>query len=215
MLKPSEPRKLVSQHIPRLGPSKPRGEFNRILRNTGTRRECINGIHETNALNLLKRLPENGEAFHFVISRYFEPCDLIPAVRILSDPAVIKTLTVTTLGLNVDNVATIAAGMHQGKVLDCTILVSQFFRRMNPETYNFLVQEIRGRGGHVGFGNNHTKIMLFEMSDGNHYSIEGSGNIRACSAIEQFMMVNDKTVYDFHREWILEFMKEVTIDGTR
>ena len=176
------------------------------LRRKALKRTCLDARHIKNALQHLGHLPGPGESLHFIVDGTFTPCSLIPTIRQMSHPAIINQLTVTTLGLNRDNATTIAAGLFQGKVKKCDILVSTYFRNLDGSDFEYVKQTIEEQGGRVYAMRTHCKMILLEMSDGNWYTIEGSGNLRACSMIEQFCMTNDRDLLLFHRNWLSEYM---------
>lgn len=179
---------------------------NLLHRRKSTKRTTLDARQIENAIEQIVTLPLPGESLHFIVDGRFEPCDLIPATRRLSDPAIIKRLDITTLGANADNVECIARGMDQGKIQQCLILVSGYYCRIAGPEFQFLKGEIESRGGKVHAMGTHAKIMLMEMSDGNFYTIEGSGNLRSCGSIEQFVMTNDRDLLMFHRKWIEDYV---------
>ena len=173
-----------------------------------TKREYRDCRRCRNAIEQIITLPKPGESLHFIVDGLYEPVNLIPAVRFLSKPALIKKLTITTLGLNRDNVELIAYGMDQGKILDCSIITSHAFKELDWDEYAYLKAEIQDkRGGRVNGVRSHCKLMLLEMSDGNWYTIEGSGNMRSCQSIEQFVMTNDEGLLKFHRGWLESYLE--------
>lgn len=170
------------------------------------KRALIDARREKNAIEHIIQLPDENESLHFVIDGRFEPCDLIPATRRLSDPAVIDDLVITTLGLNSDNIATIARGLDQGKIKRATVIVSHYFKKAEPALYEMLRSEIEPRGGKVYGLRTHSKLILMEMSDGRCFTIEGSGNLRSCKSVEQFCFSNDRDLLSFHRTWLADFI---------
>lgn len=54
------------------------------------------------------------------------------------------------------------------------------------------------------FANSHSKIMSFKTKAGNHYTVEGSGNLSYNSRIEQYIIDNDEGLFDFTKNWIQE-----------
>lgn len=176
-------------------------------RRNALKRSFLDGRRCSKAMEQLIKLPGPGESLHFIVDGLFEPCDLIPATRRLSDPATIKRLDITTLGLNNDNTELIARGIDEGKIGDCLILTSQYFFSVEKPDFQFLKSEImEKRGGWVASMRTHAKLMLMEMTDGNFYTIEGSGNLKSCQSIEQFVMTNDRDLLLFHRTWIEEYI---------
>lgn len=212
MLKRTTPPKLTvgAHHIqPATVVSKVRADRipdNLALRRRAIKRQVLDARQMRNAVEHIRELPRPGESLHFIVDGRFEPCDLIPATRLLSDPAIIKRLEVSTLGLNSDNVACIARGIDQGKILSASILVSHYFKSAEPAEYEYLRSEIESRNGRVHAVRTHAKLILMETTNGHYYTIEGSGNLRACRSIEQFVMTNDRELLQFHRGWIDEYL---------
>jgi hypothetical protein len=54
------------------------------------------------------------------------------------------------------------------------------------------------------FASSHSKIMSFKTAKGNHYTVEGSGNLSYNSRIEQYIIDNDKKLFEFTKQWIYE-----------
>lgn len=50
----------------------------------------------------------------------------------------------------------------------------------------------------------HTKIILMKTTRGNHYVVEGSGNMSQNGQYEQYIFENNKPVYEFHKDWMEE-----------
>lgn len=170
------------------------------------RREFVDARHEKNAIEHVISLPKKDESLHLIVDGRFEPCDIIPATRRMSDPATIKSLTVTTLGLNEDNVAQICRGIDAGKIGTATIIVSHYFRGAERPLYEWMKTEVEQRGGRVRGLRTHAKIMLMEMTDGNWYSVEGSANLRSCKSVEQMVITNSQPLLEFHQAWIEDFI---------
>ena len=148
-----------------------------LARTRAKRRAFVDGRREQIAIEHILKLPDEGETLHLIIDGRFQPCDVIPATRRLSDPATIKNLTVTTLGLNEDNVGTICRGMDAGKIGTATVIVSHYFRGAERPLFEWMKLEIENRGGRVRGLRTHSKIMLMEMTDGRCFRIGLSGFI--------------------------------------
>ena len=177
-----------------------------LHRRRAARRLLIDARREKNALEHILTLPDAGESLHFIIDGRFEPCDLIPATRRLAHPARIKRLEITTLGFNADNIACLTAGMDQGKIENVLLVCSHYFQKADASLFALMQQEITKRGGKVYGLRTHTKLILMEMTDGRHFTIEGSGNLRACRSIEQFVFTNDRDLLLFHRHWLNDYI---------
>ena len=170
------------------------------------RRSFVDARREQNAIEHAIKLPQQEETLHLIIDGRFQPCDLIPAMRRLSDPATIENLYVMTLGLNEENTGTICRGIDAKKIKTATIITSHYFRGAERPLFNWTKTEIENRGGRVFGLRTHAKIMLMEMTDGQCYSIEGSGNLRSCKSVEQMQITNSRPLFEFHQAWIEDFI---------
>lgn len=59
------------------------------------------------------------------------------------------------------------------------------------------------------FVNSHAKISAIKTERGNHYIIEGSGNYSYNGRIEQYVIDNDKELFNFTENWIQEMKKSM------
>lgn len=210
MLKPTLPQlKSADQSKPERSRRKRRSDrlpADVAMRRKAARRSLIDARHEQIAIELIMQLPADGESVHMVIDGRFQPCDFIPATRRLCHPATIKRLDVTTLGFNEDNIACIMAGMDQGKIGEVHFICSHYFAKADRGLFELAKKEIGGRGGQIHALRTHTKLILMEMSDGRHFVIEGSGNLRSCKSIEQFCLTCDRELLLFHRSWLESYV---------
>jgi len=54
------------------------------------------------------------------------------------------------------------------------------------------------------FASAHSKIMGMKTESGNHYILEGSGNLSFNSRIEQYVLDNDEKLFNFTKNWMNE-----------
>lgn len=208
MLKPNTKKLVIGKTEPKKEPKPVAGRIakNLLMITKAKRRSYVDARREINVIEHLIKLPADGETVHFIIDGRFEPADIIPATRRLSDPAIIKDLTVTTLGLNEDNVSTICRGLDAGKIGTATILVSHYFRHAERPLFEWMKAEIESRHGRVRGLRMHAKLILMEMTDGRFFTVEGSANLRSCNSVEQLTMTNGRELLEFHRNWIEDFI---------
>lgn len=60
------------------------------------------------------------------------------------------------------------------------------------------------------FASAHSKITGIKTKEGNHYILEGSGNLSFNSRVEQYVLDNDKELFNFTKDWmkkIKEYLK--------
>src|SRR5262245_51287989 len=93
--------------------------------------------------------------------------------------------------------------LNTGKVGSLTLLASIFFRSHNGDLWTETVEEFRRRGHRAACCPSHCKVMALAFADGNRFTVEGSANLFSNgSTREQFCVVNDTGLYDFHSRWI-------------
>lgn len=168
------------------------------------RRTHLRMLRVANAAKALHRLPEAGESVHVIMRGNYNSWDLVPAVLRLSEPATIATLNICTLGFNQQNAEQLIAMLDDGQVARCTFICSHYYRSVEADVYDRLYADMTSRGHQCLAMRCHAKLLLFEMTDGRHYVIESSANLRSCRNIEQFVLTHHRGLLEFHRGWMLE-----------
>jgi hypothetical protein len=170
------------------------------------RRELLNLLRVRNAAKHLNHLPSPGCAIHAIMRGTYSFCDLIPAVLSMIQPARIEYLAATTLGFSRKAALQLLDLLDSGGVARLDFICADFFAKSDPEITLFAREEIQRRGSRFAAARCHAKIILFQTSDGQHFTSESSANIRACRSIEQFALTNCPELFEFHRGWIDEIM---------
>jgi hypothetical protein len=86
-----------------------------------------------------------------------------------------------------------------------TLLASIFFRSHNGELWERTLEEFRSRRQRAACCHSHAKVVALAFASGQRYSIEGSANLCGNgSGREQFALVNDGALHDWHARWIDE-----------
>jgi hypothetical protein len=176
-------------------------EADRSYRHTPRRRLFVDYRANADAYKHLADLPAAGESLHGVISGRYALWELVPAL-IQRTGQSIDDLTLATLSFSKQNAADLLALLDDAQVRRVGLLVSYYFKSTSREIYDSLVPELRRRGQAVLAMRTHCKLLLARMSDGTRYTIESSANLRSCKNVEQFVMTNDRGLYEFHHAWI-------------
>jgi hypothetical protein len=114
---------------------------------------------------------------------------------------------VATLGLNRRNYKMMLRWLDAGQVGSMALLVSKFFRAHNAELFTDLLTEFRQRRQRAAAVESHCKVMALSFENGTRFAVEGSANLCSNgSARENFCIVNDPDLVDFHARWIGEMM---------
>jgi hypothetical protein len=171
------------------------------------KRELLNLLRVNNAVACLERLPTTGAAIHGVMRGDFAFSDLIPAMlRLLEPAATLRYLAATTLGFSRIASVSLIRLMDAGQIAKVDFVCASYFQSMEPAACQYLRESLTGRGSRFAAARCHAKVYLFEATDGRRYVCEASANIRACQSIEQFAIIADADLFEFHRAWINEIM---------
>lgn len=87
------------------------------------------------------------------------------------------------------------------------IILSTFFRE--NKKYERWCEELMkyvesNDSSKVEYAWNHAKVFLAKTKSGKHIVFEGSGNLSDNARIEQYIIEDNKAVFDFHKEWIMD-----------
>ena len=91
--------------------------------------------------------------------------------------------------------------------IECSILLSDFFRenkRYERWCENLIMFANEKQNVKITFANNHAKVFIAKTRDNKHIVFEGSGNLSDNARIEQYLIEDNETTYNFHKEWILD-----------
>jgi hypothetical protein len=157
------------------------------------------GIRE--AADALAQLPAPGESLHAVMTARLDMSDVVNAL--LGKLGCCEVLKVATLGYNRRNFKAMLGWLDSGAVGSLTLVASIFFRSHNGELWTETLDELGRRGQRAVCCPSHCKVMALAFANGTHLAIEGSANLCSNgSAREQFAIINDEQLHDWHAQWI-------------
>ena len=89
--------------------------------------------------------------------------------------------------------------------IKCSIILSSFFRE--NKRYERWAEELvmyanKNEDVQVSFAVNHAKVFIAKTKDERYIVFEGSGNLSDNARIEQYLIEDNKTTFNFHKEWI-------------
>ena len=177
----------------------------------GGRHSMRDALAVSTAAASIERLPAKGETVHVLLSGNFNNADFIPAVVKLAAPVSIDTLTITTLGYNRVGMTKVLELLDAGSIGTCTLLASCYFRTNEQELWGWMSGGKCRRQCRLLAARSHCKLLLFAMSDGTRYVMEGSGNLRSCRCHEQTAITRDEGLYDFHLAWVNRLFDEAGV----
>jgi hypothetical protein len=157
------------------------------------------GIAE--AKQVLEHLPGPGESLHAVVTARLDLTDVLNAI--LERIGKCEWMRIATLGYNARNFRMMLAWLDTGAVGTLSLVASIFFRSHNGELWETTLEEFRGRGYRAACCHSHAKVVTLAFATGARLSIEGSANLCGNgSAREQFALIHDAGLHDFHAGWI-------------
>jgi hypothetical protein len=161
------------------------------------------GIAEAQAI--LQHLPAPGESLHALCTARMDLTDVIAALIGKLGPC--ERMRVATLGFNEANLRTMLAWLDAGAVRSLSLVASIFFRSHKGDLWTETLDEFRRRGQRAACCHSHAKVVALAFADGPRLAIEGSANLCGNgSGREQFCMIHDRALHDWHATWIDELV---------
>jgi hypothetical protein len=161
------------------------------------------GIRE--AADTLAVLPGPGESLHAIMTARLDMTDVLNAL--LDKLGRCDSARIATLGYNRRNFKAMLAWLDTGQIGSLTLVASLFFRCHNGGLWTETVEEFHRRGQRAACCPSHCKVMALAFADGTRFAVQGSANLCSNgSAREQFCIINDAGLTDFHARWVNELV---------
>jgi hypothetical protein len=161
------------------------------------------GIAE--AKSVLEHLPRPGESLHAVCTARMDLTDVVGAL--LTQLGRCDRMMIATLGYHRRNLKTLLAWLDSRAVGTLSLVASIFFRSHNGDLWQETQSEFRQRGQRTACCHSHAKVVTLAFATGERLSIEGSANLCGNgSGREQFALIHDGGLHDFHAGWIDELV---------
>jgi hypothetical protein len=151
--------------------------------------------------DILAHLPGPGESLHALMTGLYDFMTLVGHV-ITHRPASCAVLRIATLAFSSRNTHEIAQLLDTGAVAKVSLLCRDFFAKHNKAEFAEAVREFQARGQAIAAPRCHAKVTCLQFADGAKLVFEGSANLRTNGNIEQFALVNDPELHDWHAAWI-------------
>ncbi len=168
------------------------------------------------ASEVLAVMPQPGESLHAIMTGRYDLTDLLDAI--FEKIGRVQEMRIATLSFNQHNVNQIQGWLagETPTIQKIGVLCSLFFQDHNPETYAALQSVMASRlGSRLAASRNHCKVVTMAFESGERLSLEGSANLRTNSNREQFCLINDPVLHDWHAAWVDEQVGKHEIDARR
>lgn len=172
----------------------------------GNRIETKSKLKREAVAEVINEKLEKNVSLHIVSNGRFDYWNIV--VRIIEIHNLYKSeFYGSTWTMNHENVTSFFHLMDSQKIQKATMLVGLYFMNREPDVYDTLRNGIQNRGGKIQALDVHSKIVL--LSNENDFIVfEGSANFTANPRIEQFVLNNNKELYNFHKGWMDDCIKK-------
>ena len=169
-----------------------------------------NQIHfiKAKALSDLCKKPKPNEQFRIITEKQFNAYALI--LYTLKSELILE-MYLAIYRINEPTVSSIIDFIEADKIKKATFVISNFFNQTKrPEKWALQLKAwcdtTKKNVKHI-YTHNHSKVLAIRTNKNNYYIFEGSGNMSDNARIEQYIFENNKAVFNFHKQWMLDLIK--------
>ena len=180
----------------------------RYIKPPKTKEITEHNLKYANAEKLAKDINITTDSRYFVIvNGSFIFGDFIEAL-IIEKGYKVKSMTISTLSMSENNVDSLAGLLEDGYVDELNLIVSDYFysherHNLTPYIFKELDQDNKFQ---LAAASTHCKVCIFETYCGKFIILHGSCNLRSSSNIEQFVVEENKELYDFNYEYQMKIL---------
>jgi len=148
------------------------------------------------------KLPKQGGQLRLITTKAFNS---IAVIKHIADEEKIKSAKLVIYAINQYAARLLIDLKKEGK-LNNTVLIISSIRNPGIKDKCIAVEMLK-KYFKIIFITSHAKIAILETEKGNYYNIEGSGNFSYNARLEQYVIDNEKGLFDFSNRWIKEVEK--------
>lgn len=142
-------------------------------------------------------IPKEKEVVFVWTTNQFNTVSFLLWIIELAGP--IKELTLSTYSIGANCINALVRLIDSGQILKAHLYISTYMQNINAKCVDLLRAQASSRPSiSIGYGFNHSKILLASTQEGQHIVITGSGNFAENARNEQYTICNDKEIYDFY-----------------
>jgi len=167
-------------------------------------------INYSNAKKLVKKLDLAKRNFCIVDGKFIFG-ELIEAILIENELKA-ELVSISTLSMSQENIDSLTALLHFDKCIDKLDLIvsAYYFSHERNGAIKYIYENLNKENKfQLAVTRTHTKICLIKTYCGKYIIIHGSANLRSSGNYEQFIVENDKELFDFtldfHNKIISEY----------
>jgi len=147
---------------------------------------------------------KEGTQYRFVTNNHF---NAITVIKYITSKYEVEEMYIAIYRMNQKSVEKLKEYVTAGNI-KMTILLSSFFRenkRYEKWCESLINFSKINENVNICFGLNHAKIFACKTKCEKHIVFEGSGNLSDNARVEQYLLEENKQMYNFHKNWITEF----------
>ena len=159
-------------------------------------------------------LLDDDESIFALLSGNFIAGDFIEAYLVKHN-LFAEELLIATLSMSKNNVDSLKNLQNGGFVNHLGLIVSDYFfahERINITEY--VIKELSVGNFSFAAAGLHTKITLIK-TDNQYLVITGSANLRSSGNLEQLIILNNKQIYDFNKNWMYDLLENYQVKHER
>jgi hypothetical protein len=170
--------------------------------------QMLNALKREHLKEIMPHKPLPGAAYHIISNGTFDFWTYMPAlVELLGGSC--QDFYGSTWTMNRNNVLSMLDLYDRGEIRSINVLTGTYFKRRESAVYATLLAGIQQRGQRFKCFENHAKIVLLSKPEaGDFISVEGSANFTANPRVEQYVITNDRNLFEFHRGWMEKYLNE-------
>ena len=158
--------------------------------------------------DLAGRIPLDGEIFFLWTVNSFNAFTFIPFI--IKECGTIQELLLSTYSINIRIIDALVRLIDKGLVKSVDIFISDSIRSRLPKVYDHLMAFVETKPVRVIYSWNHSKIALIRAGD-HYFDVERSGNWGENAQHEQYVFLNNKNVFEFRKNEILNGINTGTV----
>jgi len=145
-------------------------------------------------------IPAVGESLHLIANGKYDFWTWTPhLVTLMKGHA--SDFYCSTWTMNRKNAVEMLEMFDAGKLGHLNLLTGLYFKRRETAVYATVMEGIQKRRGRYIAFRNHAKVLLLQQGS-TFLTVEGSANLTANPRLEQYILTNDRGVYELHQGWM-------------
>ena len=182
--------------------------FNALSKKSAFKKAIKNANRDANFDEIIKEcggLPENNQVVFIKTNGCSDTGSIYTHIANNHD---LDTLYLSTWIISRENLERICKDIDSGKLKMLYFVVSKRLKELKKSNYAFLIEQMEKRKDKMKIKvcNSHAKTFSVSTTDGNYFTVTGSGNWTENPRIENYVIFNDINAFNHNKEWMEEII---------